>query len=199
MKWDPAGTSTQKTTSSVSVAPSHRERQRQRVWVCFPICVTLSAPGYWLVCAKHRCSMSGIRELEFCLCTPFIYSSFIWLPYPPFFLSFSMLYLILSLWFSPISTPQVYSRLYSHLFIFASLFSLSAPFNSPSFCLSIFFSPGLTVWKLDESDCVWQSGMWVNLMWLIWCLLTALWKSFTVEEHWDTAPHCPSYPPSPCC
>lgn len=115
-----------------------------------------------------------------------------------------LLYYVSLLVLSAVLSP-VYSWLSSHLSIFASFLStysfrfLSAHPISLSFCLSIFLSPGLTVWKVDESDCMWQSGMWVILMWLIWCLLTAQWKSFTVAEHWDTATLWPSCPPSPCC
>lgn len=190
MKWDSGGTSSQNSAGSVSTALSQRTRQRDRARDGFPSVWHSAFPGYRLICAvvfllKHQLGVTGTGELEFCLCPPhpppFICSSFIWIHYPPaYFYSFSLLLVLSSLQFSG------FSRLSSHLSIFPSLPStlwfLSSP--TPSFCLSIFVSPGLTVWKLDESDCMWQSGVWVNLMWLIWCLLTVRWKSFTVEEPW---------------
>lgn len=147
----------------------------------FPICETLGVPGYWLVCAvmfprEHQLGMSGTGEPEFCFCAPLFIRL---LSESPISLSLSTCY---------ISLLHPLPRLSSRLSIFPlSVLFLSGPTVSPSFCLSIFSPPGLTVWKVDESDCMWQSGMGVNLMWLIWWLLSALWKSFTVKEHWDTA------------
>lgn len=159
MKWDPAGTSTHNTTASASVALSHRERLTERLSM-FPICETLSVPGYWLVWAamflhEHQLGMSGTGEPEFCFCAPCIYSSFIWIP--PLPLSFYLLYLI------PPSPPQtVLSPL--HL---SSQRPLPLWPQHLSFLLSLYLLPSwvdsvegwwirlhVTVWHESESDVV---------------------------------------------
>lgn len=61
-----------------------------------------------------------------------------------------------------------------------------APSSPPSVTLASSISLLSTVWKVDDSDSLWQSSIWMNLMLLIWCLLTALWKWLRVEST-DTA------------
>lgn len=174
---------------------THTDRMRESQYM-FPICVTLRSGllAGLRRCVSPRAPAWHVRHERVLHVYPF----YLFILYPDLLSPspFST-YCISPLMFLSAIHFSVYSCLSSHLSSVAS--SLSAPSLSPAFCLSIFSSPGLTVWKVDESDCKWQSGIWVNLMWLIWCLLTALWKSFTVEEHWDTATLWPSCPLSLCC
>ena len=171
----------------------HTGRGWQSVWVCFPS-VRHSAfrvigwfePPCFFTSTSLACQARGSRSSA---SVPLVFIRL--LSESPLSLSLSTCY---------ISFLHPLPRLSSRLSIFPlSVLFLSGPSISPSFCRSIFSPPGLTVWKVDESDCMWQSGMRVNLMWLIWWLLTALWKLFTLKEHWDMATLWPSYPQSPCC
>lgn len=175
MKWDSGSTSTQNATVSVSVALSQKERQQERA-----ICVTLRVPGlvaglcryvsYW----APTCLVRHERAWVLLVCCFYLFIFYLNPLSPsPFLLIFfhSSRFVILSTSTIQFSLTSACLDLFPHLSVSASPRSLP-----PSVSLSS-FSTVLTVWKDDESDCMWQSGIWVNLMWLIWCLLTVLWKS----------------------
>lgn len=146
----------------VSVALSNRERKRERARVCFPSVwhSAFQVIGWLDVFRLLRQLTSGMRALEFCLCLVFFIHPFIWIPYP------SLIQLIRSYFFcvSPHFNAQIIPD-YSFHSIFASFVSPSCFCFIPLFlhlCPSIFFYPGLTVWKADVLVCKSQSDVWVK-------------------------------------
>lgn len=109
-------------------------------------------------------------RLELCSFPLFVYEPFIWVAPPLLPVSHSF-YLELTPNHS-LTSPSLLSVSPLTSSIFPS--HLSASLSSPL--------PGSTVWKLDESDCMWQSAMWVNVMWLIWRLLTVEERGYSLTR-----------------
>lgn len=134
----------------VSVALSNRERKRESQSM-FPICVTLCVPGYWLVWRASSLAPAHVRHESagVLLVPPFIYSSFY---LNPLSLSHSAYYVLLPLCLHT-SMPRLFMTILS---------TVSCTLLSLHLFPSIFFYPGLTVWKVDVLVCKSQSDVWVK-------------------------------------